>query len=37
MVGAAALLADGVITPAITVTSSIEGLRLLNPEIPWFL
>jgi len=34
MVGAAALLADGVITPAITVTSSIEGLRLLNPEIP---
>lgn len=34
MVGAAALLADGVITPAITVTSSIEGLKLLNPEIP---
>jgi len=34
MVGAAALLADGVIMPAITVTSSIEGLKLLNPEIP---
>ncbi len=34
MIGAAALLADGVITPAITVTSSIEGLKLLNPEIP---
>ncbi len=34
MVGGAALLADGVITPAITVTSSIEGLRLLNPGIP---
>jgi KUP system potassium uptake protein len=34
MIGAAALLADGVITPAITVTSSIEGLRLLNAEIP---
>ncbi len=34
MIGASALLADGVITPAITVTSSIEGLRLLNPEIP---
>jgi KUP system potassium uptake protein len=34
MVGAAALVADGVITPAITVTSSIEGLKLLNPEIP---
>lgn len=34
MVGASALLADGVITPAITVTSSIEGLRLYNPNIP---
>ncbi len=34
MVGGAALLADGVITPAITVTSSIEGLKLLNSEIP---
>jgi KUP system potassium uptake protein len=34
MVGASALLADGVITPAITVTSSIEGLRLFNPDIP---
>ena len=34
MIGASALLADGVITPAITVTSSIEGLRLFNPEIP---
>ena len=34
MVGGAALLADGVITPAITVTSSVEGLKLLNPEIP---
>ncbi|MCX6326181.1 MAG: KUP/HAK/KT family potassium transporter [Bacteroidia bacterium] len=34
MIGAGALLADGVITPAITVTSSIEGLRLFNPEIP---
>jgi len=34
MVGASALLADGVITPAITVTSSIEGLQLYNPEIP---
>lgn len=33
-VGAAALIADGVITPAITVTSAIEGLRILNPEIP---
>ena len=34
MIGASALLADGVITPAITVTSSIEGLRLYNPDIP---
>jgi KUP system potassium uptake protein len=34
MIGGAALLADGVITPAITVTSSIEGLRLFNPDIP---
>ena len=34
MVGASALLADGVITPAITVTSSIEGLKLFNPDIP---
>jgi KUP system potassium uptake protein len=34
MIGAGALLADGVITPAITVTSSIEGLQLYNPEIP---
>ena len=34
MIGACALLADGVITPAITVTSSIEGLQLYNPDIP---
>jgi KUP system potassium uptake protein len=34
MVGASALLADGVITPAITVTSAIEGLKLFNPGIP---
>ncbi len=34
MIGASALLADGVITPAITVTSSIEGLRLFNAQIP---
>ena len=34
MLGGAALLADGVITPAITVTSSVEGLKLLNPDIP---
>jgi KUP system potassium uptake protein len=34
MIGGAALLADGVITPAITVTSSIEGLGLLSQDIP---
>ncbi len=34
MVGGSALLADGVITPSITVTSSIEGLKLINPGIP---
>lgn len=33
MIGGAALLADGVITPSITVTSAIEGLRLINPDI----
>lgn len=33
MIGGCALLADGVITPAITVTSSIEGLRLIDPVI----
>jgi KUP system potassium uptake protein len=34
MIGGGALLADGVITPSITVTSSIEGLRLINPTVP---
>jgi KUP system potassium uptake protein len=34
IIGGAALLADGVITPSITVTSSIEGLKLINPDIP---
>lgn len=34
MIGGGALLADGVITPAITVTSSIEGLKLLDNNIP---
>lgn len=33
-VGAAALIADGVITPAITVTSAIEGLKDIVPEVP---
>ncbi|HLN55751.1 MAG TPA: KUP/HAK/KT family potassium transporter [Bacteroidales bacterium] len=34
MIGASALLADGVITPAITVTSAVEGLKLYQPDIP---
>ncbi|HCO66386.1 MAG TPA: potassium transporter Kup, partial [Dysgonomonas sp.] len=33
-IGAATLLADGVITPAITVITSMEGLNHLVPEIP---
>ena len=34
IIGGATLLADGIITPAITVVSSIEGLKIINPEIP---
>ncbi len=34
MLGGSALLADGVITPAITVTSAIEGLNILYNNIP---
>lgn len=33
IVGGAMLLADGIITPAITVTSAIQGLRQLSPEL----
>lgn len=34
MIGGAALLADGIITPPISVSSAIEGLRILYPSIP---
>jgi len=34
IIGACALLADGIITPAITVTTAVEGLKLFNPDIP---
>jgi len=34
IIGACALLADGIITPAITVTSAVEGLKMINPDIP---
>src|SRR5664280_1017196 len=33
IIGGAALLADGVLTPSITVTSAVEGLKLINPGI----
>lgn len=33
-IGAATLLADGVITPAITVITSMEGLNAIIPQIP---
>lgn len=34
IIGGAALLADGVITPSITVVSAVEGLEMVNPYIP---
>lgn len=34
LIGGSTLLADGVITPAITVTSAIEGLEILHADIP---
>jgi KUP system potassium uptake protein len=34
MIGGATLLADGIITPPISVSSAIEGLRLVNPDLP---
>ena len=33
IIGGSALLADGIITPPISVASAVEGLRVLNPEI----
>lgn len=34
MIGGASLLADGMITPPITVSSAIEGLRIYFPQMP---
>lgn len=34
ILGASTLLADGMITPAITISSAIEGLAIFNPDIP---
>ena len=34
IIGGSALLADGLITPSISISSAIEGLRYFNPDIP---
>lgn len=34
MIGGAALLADGIITPPVSVASAIEGLRIVNKDLP---
>lgn len=34
LLGCAALIADGFITPPISISSAIEGLTILNPDIP---
>ena len=34
IIGASTLIADGIITPAITVVSAIEGLKGINPSTP---
>ncbi|MFM2224972.1 MAG: hypothetical protein RJA07_1174 [Bacteroidota bacterium] len=34
IIGGSTLMADGLITPPISVSSAVEGLRLINPDIP---
>jgi KUP system potassium uptake protein len=34
IIGGSALLADGIITPAITVTTAVEGLAVVDPGLP---
>ena len=34
IIGGSTLLADGVITPSITIVSAVEGLGIVNPRIP---
>lgn len=34
IIGCASLIADGFLTPAISISSAIEGLRIINPHIP---
>ncbi|MBP8959726.1 MAG: KUP/HAK/KT family potassium transporter [Bacteroidales bacterium] len=37
MIGGSALLADGVLTPSITVTAAVEGMNLIRPGFPVIL
>ena len=37
IIGASTLLADGIITPAITVTTAVEGLESISPDLPVIL
>lgn len=34
IIGCATLISDGFLTPAISISSAIEGLRIINPNIP---
>ncbi|MBL7845132.1 MAG: KUP/HAK/KT family potassium transporter [Cyclobacteriaceae bacterium] len=34
IIGCATLIADGFITPAISVSSAVEGLKIFNPDLP---
>ena len=34
IIGCASLISDGFLTPAISVASAVEGLRIINPDIP---
>lgn len=34
IIGGSALLADGILTPSITLTSAAEGIKLINPDFP---
>lgn len=37
LVGASLLYGDGIITPAISVLAAVEGLYVINPELPHFI
>ena len=34
MIGGAAILAEGIITPSLSISSAVEGLRIYNPDVP---